>query len=111
MPKILYKIFYLIEFVFFYLLKLIQSNFYIAHDILTPGMRSKPDFIHLPLRIKSDFGLLLFSNLVSMTPGSLSIDISDDKKIIDIHVLYSHDKKKVISEIEEIQSKIKRIIN
>lgn len=107
---ILIKAYYFIEFVLFYLSKLVQSNLYIAYDILTPNIKSYPGFINVPLIIQSDFGLLLFSNLLSMTPGTLSIDIDSDKNEIKVHVLYNKNQSVVLNEIQKIQNKIKRII-
>jgi len=105
------KIYYVIEFVFYYFFKLVQSNLYIAYDILTPNLKSSPGFVSVPLIIKSSFGLLIFSNLLSMTPGTLTIDISQDRKEILVHVLYSKNKEAVMFEINKTQQKIKQIFN
>jgi len=109
--KIIKKAYYIVEFIVIYIVKLVQSNMYIAYDILTPKMRTKPDFIYVPITIKSDFGLLLFSNLVSMTPGSLTIDIDKEKAFIEIHVLYNQNKENVLKEIETIQNKINYLVS
>ncbi len=109
--KIIKKAYYIVEFIVIYIVKLVQSNMYIAYDILTPEMRTKPDFIYVPITIKSDFGLLLFSNLVSMTPGSLTIDIDKEKTFIEIHVLYNQNKENVLKEIETIQNKINYLVS
>lgn len=107
--KILKTTYYMIEFIVFYLIKLVQSNIYIAYDILTPKMHTDPCLIKVPLFIKSDIGLLLFSNLLSMTPGTLSIDMTDDKKFLEVHVLYKKNEHKMLAEIQEVQEKINRI--
>ncbi|MBN2486980.1 MAG: Na+/H+ antiporter subunit E [Bacteroidales bacterium] len=108
--KIIAKTYNILSFIFFYLLKLIESNLYIAYDILTPKMHVKPGMIEVPITIRSDFGILLFSNLLSMTPGSLSIDISVDKKQMKVHILYNNNEQKSLKEIENIQERIKKII-
>jgi multisubunit Na+/H+ antiporter MnhE subunit len=89
----------------------VQSNIIIALDILTPKNRINPDFLQIPLFLQSNFGLLLFSNLVSMTPGTLSVDIIDNKKILLVHVLYNNNNQQVLDELEKLQKKIKRIVN
>ncbi|MBN2611659.1 MAG: Na+/H+ antiporter subunit E [Bacteroidales bacterium] len=109
--KLLLRIYYFLSFVIFYILKLVQSNIIIAWEILTPKMDIKPGFITAPLKISTDFELLLLSNLVSMTPGSLSIHISEDKKQILIHVLYKNNEDNLLKEIDEFQKKIGRILN
>lgn len=107
--KLLKKTYYIVEFIVFYLTKLIQANLYIAWDILTPKMHTSPGFMEVPVTLKSNLGLLLFSNLLSMTPGTLSMDISDDKKRILVHVLYYSSDNMMQSDFKGIQDKIKRI--
>lgn len=103
------KIYYIVEFVVFYLVKLVQANIYIAWDILTPKMHTKPAFMEVPVTLKSNLGLLLFSNLLSMTPGSLSMDITEDRKKVIIHVLYYSTDDIMLKDLMGIQDKIKRI--
>lgn len=107
--KIFKKIIYIVEFIGFYLLKLVQANLFIAYDIITPRMITKPAFLNIQVNIKSDFGLLLFGNLLSMTPGSLCVDLSDDKKEMKVHILYHESIDKMIDEIAKIQNRIIRI--
>ena len=106
--KLLY---YIPEFIVFYLAELVKANFYIAYIILSPKMKTQPGFIEFPLKIKSSGGLLLFSNLISMTPGSLSAEISEDKKTLLIHALLISDEQKAMDEFESIQKRILRLTN
>jgi multisubunit Na+/H+ antiporter MnhE subunit len=107
--KLLKKIYFTLEFIVFYLIKLVEANFYIAWDILTPKMHTKPAFMEVPVTLKSDLGLLLFSNLLSMTPGTLSMDISEDKKTVWVHVLYYSTDDIMLKDFKRIQEKIKRV--
>ena len=107
--KIIKKIYYIFEFTVYYLYNLAKANLYIAWDILTPKMRMKPAFMEIPVRLETDFGLLLFSNLLSMTPGTISMDISEDKKTVQVHVLYYKTDEIMLSEFYNMQEKIKRI--
>jgi multisubunit Na+/H+ antiporter MnhE subunit len=107
--KILIRIFRTLDFLLFYLIKLIRSNLFIAYDILTPRMRTNPGFLEVPVHLNTDLGLLLFSNLLSMTPGTLSIDIHPDRRTMLIHVLYLDSESAIRKEIQNIQDKIKTI--
>ena len=107
--KIFRKIYYSLVFVVIYLTKLVQANLYIAYDILTPNLKVNPSFIKVPLVLKSEFGMLLFSNLLSMTPGSLSIDITQDRQYMWVHVLYRTTDEEMLLEFQDIQDKINRI--
>lgn len=107
--KLLKKIYFTLEFIVFYLVKLVEANFYIAWDILTPKMHTKPAFMEIPVTLKSDLGLLLFSNLLSMTPGTMSMDITPDKKTVLVHVLYYSTDDIMLKDFYRIQDKIKRV--
>src|SRR5690554_614419 len=107
--KYLKKVYYILEFMVFYMKKLVQANFFIAYDILTPKMHTKPAFMEIPIKVNTNAGILLFSNLLSMTPGTLSIDISKDKKRILVHVLYYSTDELMHRDFDEIQDKIRKI--
>lgn len=109
--RFLKRIYYIIEFLIFYLFTLVKSNLKIAADILTPKMKIKPGYVDVPLNFKTDTGLLLFSNLLSMTPGSLSYDISEKKDKISVHILYMKNEEEIQKELITIRDKIKRIAN
>ena len=80
-----------VGFAIFYLKELILANLQLAHDILTPDPKARPGVIAVPLDLRRDISLLLVSHLLSMTPGTLSLDISNDRKALFLHVLYLED--------------------
>jgi multisubunit Na+/H+ antiporter MnhE subunit len=61
------------------------------------------------LKTKSDLGILLYSNLLSMTPGTLSVDITEDKKHLLVHYLYNDKENSILNEIYSIQNKILKL--
>lgn len=107
--KILKKVYYLVSFVIYYLFKIIQSNIYLAYDILTPRMHTNPGFVWVTLKLNSNMGILIFSNLLSMTPGTLSVDLSSDRKKLLVHYLYNNENSMIINDINRIQDKISKL--
>ncbi len=97
------------RFIGFYIWKLIQANAFIAYDILTPKLYVNPGFVNLPLRVKSDFSVLLLSNLISMTPGTLSIDIVEERDELLVHYLYGNEEK-IVEELEAIQEMVLKLV-
>ena len=71
--------------------ELIVSSFAVAWDVLTPRHRARPAIIEVPLAVQSDAGLLLLTNLISLTPGTLSLDVSDDRSTLSIHAMFGDD--------------------
>jgi multicomponent Na+:H+ antiporter subunit E len=100
------KAYYLFFLAGYYLVKLVAANLFIAWDILTPRMRTNPGIIEVETGTKKDVGLLLLSNLVSMTPGTLSIDIDPSREKLKIHVLYMDRKEEILREIEKMRELI-----
>lgn len=93
----------------FFLRKLVEANIFIAKDLLTPGLRIYPGYVSVPVFLKSDFQILLLTNLISMTPGSLVVDVAADRKVILVHSMYAEDKELVLQEVNEFQIKINKL--
>ena len=75
---------------------------------LSPKLNFKYGFIQVPLHLKTNFGILLFSNLVSMTPGSLVINIDGAKTMATVHVIFSSNEEKIFNEVQRMQNRIKK---
>ncbi len=93
-PKVL-------SFVAYYIKEVLLSNFVVARDVLTPTHYMKPGIVAIPLRAETDFEITLLANLITMTPGTLSLDISDDRKTLYVHAMYVHDIDALRSEITD----------
>ncbi len=85
------KIFRVIGFTFYFIKEIIVSNLIVAYDIITPGYYMKPAILAIPLECKTDLEITLFANLITLTPGTWSIDVSTDKKVLYIHAMYVDD--------------------
>ena len=90
-----------INFVFFFLYELLLANLEVAYDLITPSYYMKPGIVRYELSAKTDMEITLLSNLISLTPGTLILDVSDDKSVLYIHVMYVKDKEKFIRRIRD----------
>ena len=75
----------------FFLIELLLSNLRAFWDVITPGHISRPGIVGVPLSAESDMEILLVANLISLTPGTLSVDLSDDRRILYVHVMFLDD--------------------
>lgn len=71
--------------------ELLASSFEVLVDILTPQHRANPAIIEMPLDVKTDAGILLVTNLISLTPGTLSLDVSEDRQTLLVHAMFADD--------------------
>ncbi len=75
----------------FFLVELLLSTLRVFWDVVTPGHISRPGIVGVPLNAESDMEILLVANLISLTPGTLSIDLSEDRRILYVHVMFLDD--------------------
>lgn len=90
----------LIAFVFFFLYELIKANIQVAIDVITPPFYMTPGIVKVPLTASTDVEITLLANLISLTPGTLSLDVSDDKKVLYVHVMYITDEAAFIDSVK-----------
>lgn len=110
--SLLVRSFRLFLFIFYYLKELVLSSLYIAYDIITPRDLMKPGIVEVPVDLKNETAIIAFVNLISMTPGSLTMDMSPDKKKVYIHAMYLHDKEEFIRKMkDELEKKIASIFD
>ena len=91
----------ILGFICFYLVEMIRSNLRVAYDVLTPAHKMKPAILEIPLDVKTDMEILLFANLMTMTPGTMSFRLSEDKSKLYVHAMYVDDPERQKQEIKE----------
>ena len=109
--KIIIKLKRILIFLGFYLLEMIRSNLRVAYDILTPRHRMKPGIIAVPLEKASPLETVLLSNLITMTPGTLLLDLSEDRRTMYVHAMYVDDPGELKAQLkDEIEKRVLEIL-
>ena len=88
-----------ILFIFFFIKELLVSSVRVAIDVMRPSLKFVPGVIAFPLCAKSDLEITLLANVISLTPGTLSLDVSSDRRVLYIHAMYAEDPEKIRIEI------------
>jgi multicomponent Na+:H+ antiporter subunit E len=70
-----------------FLYELLLSGLRVARLVLTPRMQLKPGIFAYPLKVDRDFEITLLANLITLTPGTLTVDVSDDRKTLFVHAI------------------------
>jgi multicomponent Na+:H+ antiporter subunit E len=84
----------------FFVWELILANLRVAHDVITPRHYMRPGVLSIPLDAQTDLEITMLSNLITLTPGTLSLDISVDRRVLYIHAMY-------IDDVDEVRRKVK----
>ena len=96
-----------VRLILFFLYDLTMSSFRVAYDVLTPKDYSNPAILEMPLDVESDIEILLVTNLISLTPGTLSLDVTPDRKTLIVHAMFADDPDAVI---ESLKSGMERMV-
>jgi multicomponent Na+:H+ antiporter subunit E len=90
-----------LAFILEFLKELGLSTYRVVYDILTPTHYMKPGVIAFPLEAKTDAEITMLANVITLTPGTLSLDVSEDRKTLYIHAMYIDDPDALRREIKE----------
>ncbi|MFM2044646.1 MAG: Na(+)/H(+) antiporter subunit [Pseudomonadota bacterium] len=90
-----------IGFFFWFLKELWVSSVKVATSVLSPDMGNKPAVIAMPLDAKTDLEITLLACCITLTPGTLSLDVSPDRKTLYIHANFAADPEAVKRETKE----------
>jgi len=94
---LIYTFIYIIVFLY----ELIKSNLDVARRVITPALPIKPGIVEVKTRLRSKMGRMILANSITLTPGTLTIDMVED-------TLYIHWIDVKTENIEEATEKIVR---
>lgn len=95
------KLFSLARLTLFFLWDLLMSSLQVAWDVLTPTQRSRPGIIAVPIEAETELEITTLANLVSLTPGTLSLDLSSDRKTLYVHAMFVDDPETIRRDIKQ----------
>lgn len=64
------------------LVEIVKANIDVALIVLNPTMPIQPAFIKVPMMLKNDVNKVIYANSVTLTPGTLTVDVKEDEFII-----------------------------
>lgn len=94
-----------------FLYELVISVKDVVWEVLTPHYKSNPDIVNVPLDLDNDIAITLLASMVSLIPGTIVIDVSDDKSYMVVHAMFAESEEQVISYVKnKIEKRILEII-
>lgn len=67
---------------------IVRSNIEVARRILGPERAIRPSFVWVPLQLRSPHGVLTLAGMITMTPGTISAELSPDRRLLLVHALH-----------------------
>lgn len=82
------------------LFDIVVANWQVARRVLGPLDRLHPRFIEVPLDLEDNFVATILGSIVSMTPGTVSVDIDQERGLLLVHALDAEDPEALIRAIK-----------
>ena len=82
-------------------LDILTANLQVAVWIIRPNRRLQPAFIRYRLDLRSPLAISILANTISLTPGTVSCDLSSDQRFLLIHCLHGEDADTLVRQIQE----------
>ncbi len=91
----------LIGFAGFFLRELVVSTLRVAWEVVTPADKRRPGIVAVPLDAETDAEITLLANLITLTPGTLTMDVSSCRRFLYVHAMFVDDREAFRREIKE----------
>ncbi len=89
----------------------LKSNWIVAKSILTPKFNfDPPGILAVEIDLKSNMGILTLVNLITMTPGTLSLDLSEDRSKLYIHAMHVKSRESFVADIKKVEKRLKKFL-
>jgi multicomponent Na+:H+ antiporter subunit E len=106
LPKMLLRPIAFVKFVVIFLWEVVLANITIVRTVLSPRLDVTPAIVALPLDIDTDAEITLLANMITLTPGTLSLDVSDDRSVLYVHAVHGEEPEKVKQDIKQVFEKL-----
>jgi multicomponent Na+:H+ antiporter subunit E len=90
----------IISLLLLFLVELVKANYGVLKEVIRPTLKIQPGIFALPVEVKKDWEIMLLANLITLTPGTLVVDISDDNDVLYVHSMHIDDVDDLINDIK-----------
>lgn len=90
----------ILEFVVVVLFDIVVANLQVARLILNPRVKLQSGFARVPLALTSAYAITVFASTISLTPGTVSVALSADRRTLIVHYLNSGDPDELVATVK-----------
>lgn len=100
-PQVLPRLVRIVSLGLLFIGELVLSALRVARLVIRPDLNAhiRPAIVAFPLSVTRDAEITLLANLITLTPGTLSVDVSEDRRFLYIHVIHLTDREAFIRDI------------
>jgi multicomponent Na+:H+ antiporter subunit E len=83
-----------LDYILFFSKELLKANYKVSRAVLRRKLPETASFVKVPTDLKNEWSLFIYANSITLTPGTISVEIAEDKKSILVHTLFLDSTKK-----------------
>ena len=96
----------LVRFGGYFVRTLFVANLQIAYEILTPGLGVAPRIVRFDVTGLTPVQRTVLANSINLTPGTLVVDMSPDRRTFYVHCMYAQDRDKAVAQLTELKQRL-----
>ena len=85
---------------------LLLANWQVAKEVMTPVHYQVPRIVAYPVAGLTAVEVVVLSSAITLTPGTLVVDISDDAQTLYVHCLYAQDHARALAELDDLKHRL-----
>ena len=98
----------LVRFLSYFLYILVKANIEVAIEVVTPGFGFEPRIVRLPVDGLTETQITVLANAITLTPGTLSADIDEQRRVLYVHSMYARDRDRAVADLEQLKTHLMR---
>lgn len=99
-----------LSFIGYFVVKIVQANAIVAWEVITPGNKVNEGIVAVPFTGASDTIITLLASAISLTPGTLVIEVQRDPAVLYVHVLHLRSIRDVTRDLFELERRLTNAI-
>ncbi len=84
----------------YFIKELVKSSIMVARDCIAPRPNLHPAIVRMPLDGQSDAEIFLLASLITLTPGTLTLDVAEDRSALLVHSIYATDEAALVADLK-----------
>jgi len=97
------------RFTLFFLRELVRANLRVAREVLTPGFSMQAGVVAVPTRTRDDLETVLLANAITLTPGTLTLEVDPETRTLFVHALYAEPRAAFLADLARLEDEVLRL--
>lgn len=108
--RILGNVHHLVVFIAYFLYELVLANLRVALEVLTPTHHMQAAIVRVQTETRTDLELTSLANAITMTPGTLSLEVDSVTHDLYVHTLYLHSRAAFAADIARMERLLLKVL-